>query len=264
MIHSKKLKLCLCLIILSIFIRGCGMKKEESSKDKQIKENFNKTLSLYPTKNLEDFYDKEGFRDEDFEKGDKGTWIIYSEMVIEPKGKNMETRGMVLYINRNTRTTKGNFIVNEITDDNDGRPIDNKKKYPVKMEHNKIIPTKPLPNDKLKKEIENFKFFVQYGDFKDINDYKDGDISYNPNVPSYSAKYQLSNDDYNVKQLRKRYNIPTNKAPKLLLKGDGDLKGSSIGSKNLEFTFVENKEENIYFTDSVQYTPSEDTRYESN
>ncbi|HDB8300164.1 TPA: tandem-type lipoprotein [Staphylococcus aureus] len=257
MIHSKKLKLCLCLIILSIFIGGCGMKKEESSKDKQIKENFNKTLSLYPTKNLEDFYDKEGFRDEEFEKGDKGTWIIYSEMVIEPKGKNMETRGMVLYINRNTRTTKGNFIVNEITDDNDGRPIDNKKKYPVKMEHNKIIPTKPLPNDKLKKEIENFKFFVQYGNFKDINDYKDGDISYNPNVPSYSAKYQLNNDDYNVQQLRKRYDIPTKQAPKLLLKGDGDLKGSSIGSKNLEFTFVENKEENIYFTDSVQYTPSE-------
>ncbi|HCD5563459.1 TPA: tandem-type lipoprotein, partial [Staphylococcus aureus] len=256
--------LCLCLIILSIFIGGCGMKKEESSKDKQIKENFNKTLSLYPTKNLEDFYDKEGFRDEEFEKGDKGTWIIYSEMVIEPKGKNMETRGMVLYINRNTRTTKGNFIVNEITDDNDGRPIDNKKKYPVKMEHNKIIPTKPLPNDKLKKEIENFKFFVQYGNFKDINDYKDGDISYNPNVPSYSAKYQLNNDDYNVQQLRKRYDIPTKQAPKLLLKGDGDLKGSSIGSKNLEFTFVENKEENIYFTDSVQYTPSEDTRYESN
>ncbi|WP_262374771.1 tandem-type lipoprotein, partial [Staphylococcus aureus] len=29
----------------------------------------------YPTKNLEDFYDKEGFRDEEFEKGDKGTWI---------------------------------------------------------------------------------------------------------------------------------------------------------------------------------------------
>ncbi|HDG5437653.1 TPA: tandem-type lipoprotein [Staphylococcus aureus] len=257
MLHSKRLKLCLCLMILSVFISACGMKKEESSKDKQIKENFNKTLSLYPTKNLEDFYDKEGFRDEEFEKGDKGTWIIYSEMVIEPKGKNMETRGMVLYINRNTRTTKGNFIVNEITDDNDGRPIDNKKKYPVKMEHNKIIPTKPLPNDKLKKEIENFKFFVQYGNFKDINDYKDGDISYNPNVPSYSAKYQLNNDDYNVQQLRKRYDIPTKQAPKLLLKGDGDLKGSSVGSRSLEFTFVENKEENIFFTDSVEFTPSE-------
>ncbi|MBR9168453.1 tandem-type lipoprotein, partial [Staphylococcus aureus] len=127
----------------------------------------------------------------------------------------------------------------------------------VKMEHNKIIPTKPITDDKLKKEIENFKFFVQYGNFKDFKDYKDGDISYNPNVPSYSANYQLSNNDYNVKQLRKRYNIPTNKAPKLLLKGDGDLKGSSVGSRSLEFTFVENKEENIFFTDSVQFTPSE-------
>ncbi|HCZ3289504.1 TPA: tandem-type lipoprotein [Staphylococcus aureus] len=264
MIHSKRLKLCLCLIILSVFIGACGMKKEESSKDKQIKENFNKILSLYPTKNLEDFYDKEGFRDEEFEKGDKGTWIIHSKMIIETNNSNMESRGMVLYINRNTRTTKGNFVVREITEDSKGYSHSKDTKYPVKMEHNRIIPTKPIADDKIRKEIENFKFFVQYGDFKDINDYKDGDISYNPNVPSYSAKYQLSNDDYNVKQLRKRYNIPTNKAPKLLLKGDGDLKGSSVGSKNLEFTFVENKEENIYFTDSVQYTPSEDTSYESN
>ena len=60
-------------------------------------------------------------------------------------------------------------------------------------------------------------------------------------MPSYSAKYQLNNDDYNVQQLRKRYNIPTKQAPELKLKGDGDLKGSSVGSKSLEFTFVENK-----------------------
>ncbi|HDE3787835.1 TPA: tandem-type lipoprotein [Staphylococcus aureus] len=257
MIHSKRLKLCLCLIILSVFIGACGMKKEESSKDKQIKENFTKTLSLYPTKNLEDFYDKEGFRDQEFEKGDKGNWIVDSEMVIELKDKKMESRSMVLYINRNTRTTKGNFIVRELWEDSKGYAQSKDTKYPVKMEHNRIIPTKPIADDKLRKEIENFKFFVQYGDFKDINDYKDGDISYNPNVPSYSAKYQLKNDDYNVKQLRKRYNIPTNKAPKLLLKGDGDLKGSSIGSKNLEFTFVENKEENIYFSDSINFKPTE-------
>ena len=72
------------------------------------------------------------------------------------------------------------------------------------------------------------------------------DISYNPNVPSYSAKYQLNNNDYNVEQLRKRYDIPTNQAPKLLLKGTGYLKGSSVGYKHLEFTFVENKKK-IYF-----------------
>ncbi|API80392.1 hypothetical protein A7971_12280 [Staphylococcus argenteus] len=252
MIHSRKLRLWLYLVLLAVFISACGMKEE-----KQIKETFNKTLSLYPTKNLEDFYDKEGFRDQEFEKGDKGTWIIHSKMIIETNGKNMESRGMVLYINRNTRTTKGNFVVRKITEDSKGYTDSKDKKYPVKMEKNRIIPMKPIQDEKLRKEIEDFKFFVQYGNFKDINDYKDGDISYNPNVPSYSAKYQLRNDDYNVQQLRKRYNIPSNKAPKLLLKGDGDLKGSSVGSKNLEFTFVENKEENIYFTDSVEFVPTE-------
>lgn len=86
---------------------------------------------------------------------------------------------------------------------------------------------------KNKKEIESFKFFAQYGNFKDLKNYKDGDISYNPEVPSYSVKYQLTNDDYNVKQLRKRYNIPTNKASELLLKGSGNLDGSSVGYKKL-------------------------------
>ncbi|EOA8378252.1 tandem-type lipoprotein [Staphylococcus aureus] len=264
MMHSKKLMLGICLVLLIILIVGYVIMTKINSRSAQIKDTFNQTLKLYPTKNLEDFYDKEGFRDQEFEKGDKGNWIVDSEMVIELKDKKMESRSMVLYINRNTRTTKGNFIVRELWEDSKGYAQSKDTKYPVKMEHNRIIPTKPIADDKLRKEIENFKFFVQYGDFKDINDYKDGDISYNPNVPSYSAKYQLKNDDYNVKQLRKRYNIPTNKAPKLLIKGDGDLKGSSVGSKNLEFTFVENKEENIYFTDSVQYTSSEDTSYESN
>ncbi|MDA3720516.1 Csa1 family protein, partial [Staphylococcus aureus] len=74
----------------------------------------------------------------------------------------------------------------------------------------------------------------------------------------YSAKYQLTNDDYNVKELHKRYDIPTNNAPKLLLKGTGNLKGSSVGYKKIEFTFLENKNENIYFTDSLHLEPSED------
>ena len=38
-------------------------------------------------------------------KRDKGTWIINSE-----KGQAMKSRGMVLYINRNTRKTTGHFI----------------------------------------------------------------------------------------------------------------------------------------------------------
>ncbi|WP_031790513.1 tandem-type lipoprotein [Staphylococcus aureus] len=239
-------------LIISIFA-GCGTGKEA-----EIKKSFEKTLSMYPIKNLEDLYDKEGYRDDQFDKNDKGTWIVRSSMSIQSNGKDMNIKGMVLYMNRNTRTTNGYYYVDVIEREDKGIHRDNEKRYPVKMVDNKIIPTKEIKDEKIKKEIENFKFFVQYGDFKDLSKYKDGDISYNPEVPSYSAKYQLTNDDYNVKQLRKRYNIPTNKAPKLLLKGTGNLKGSSIGYKKIGFTFVEKKGENIYFSDGLHFNPSED------
>ena len=123
-------------------------------------------MSLYPTKNLEDFYDKEGFRDEEFEKGDKGTWIIHSKMIIETNGRNMESRGMVLYINRNTRTTKGNFVIREITEDSKGYSDSKDKKYPVKMENNRIVPMKPIHDEKLRKEIEDFKFLYNMATLK--------------------------------------------------------------------------------------------------
>lgn len=49
-----------------------------------------------------------------------------------------------------------------------------------------------------------------------------------------------------------------NKNQSYLLKGTGDLKGSSIGSKDIEFTFIEKPKENIYFSDSMNFMPSED------
>lgn len=70
---------------------------------------------------------KEGYRDEEFEKEDKGTWIINSEMNIQKKGQAMKSRGMVLYMNRNTRKTTGHFYTNIITEDKKGR-VHNKEK----------------------------------------------------------------------------------------------------------------------------------------
>ncbi|EOD8631678.1 tandem-type lipoprotein [Staphylococcus aureus] len=250
----NKLVLGISLLFLVISITaGCGMGKEA-----EIKKSFEKTLSMYPIKNLEDLYDKEGYRDDQFDKNDKGTWIVNSQMAIQNKGEALKIKGMLLKIDRNTRSAKGFYYTNEIKTEKYEVAQDNQKKYPVKMINNKFIPTKGIKDENIKKEIENFKFFAQYGSFKDLSKYKDGDISYNPEVPSYSAKYQLTNDDYNVKQLRKRYKIPTNKAPKLLLKGSGDLKGSSVGYKDIEFTFVEKKGENTFFTDSLHLEPSED------
>ncbi|HCG2621261.1 TPA: tandem-type lipoprotein [Staphylococcus aureus] len=250
----NKLMLGISFLFLVISITaGCGMGKEA-----EIKKSFEKTLSMYPIKNLEDLYDKEGYRDDQFDKKDKGTWIINSEMATQNKGEALKINGMLLKINRNTRSAKGFYYTNEIKTEKYEVAQDNQKKYPVKMVDNKIIPTKDIKDEKIKKEIENFKFFAQYGNFKDLSKYKDGDISYNPEVPSYLAKYQLTNDDYNVKQLRKRYDIPTNNAPKLLLKGTGNLKGSSVGYKDIEFTFVEKKGENVHFSDSLHLEPSED------
>ncbi|WRM55340.1 tandem-type lipoprotein [Staphylococcus aureus] len=259
--YLKRVVLYIIVMVLSVFIIGCDKssdtseKPKEDSKEAQIKKSFAKTLDMYPTENLEDFYDKEGYRDGEFKKDDKGTWLIRSEIVKQPKGKVMKTRGMQLYINRNTKTAKGFFVLKEISENNNRVNKDKEEKYEVKMVGNKIIPTEQINDEKIK-EIENFKFFVQYGNFKNFEKYNNGEFSYNPEAPIYSAKYQLHNDDYNVRQLRKRYDISTKETPKLLLKGGGDLKNSSVGQNDIEFTFVERKGENIYFNDSVEFIPS--------
>ena len=118
--HSKKLLLCVSFLLMTIFIGGCGFMNKDDSKETEIKKSFNKTLSMYPIKNLEDLYDKEGYRDEEFDKDDKGTWTLYSEMAIQRKGDDLVTRGMILKVNRNIRTSKGNYIINKISTDSKG------------------------------------------------------------------------------------------------------------------------------------------------
>ncbi|HCY4826107.1 TPA: Csa1 family protein, partial [Staphylococcus aureus] len=110
MIQSKKLTLGICLVLLIILIVGYVIMTKTNGRNAQIKDTFNQTLKLYPTKNLDDFYDKEGFRDQEFDKGDKGTWIISSEMNIQLKGESLKSRGMILYMNRNTKRTTGYFF----------------------------------------------------------------------------------------------------------------------------------------------------------
>ncbi|CAA3899548.1 putative lipoprotein [Staphylococcus aureus] len=111
--YLKRLVLYIVIMVMSVFIIGCDKssdtaeKSKEDSKETQIKKSFAKTLDIYPIKNLEDLYDKEGYRDGEFKKDDKGTWLIRSEMKIQLKGENLESRGAVLEINRNTRTAKG-------------------------------------------------------------------------------------------------------------------------------------------------------------
>ncbi|WP_301554185.1 tandem-type lipoprotein Lpl4, partial [Staphylococcus aureus] len=209
--YLKRLVLYIVIMVMSVFIIGCDKssdtaeKSKEDSKETQIKKSFAKTLDMYSIKNLEELYDKEGYRDGEFEKGDKGMWK-------SNKPGELSNEGMVLYLDRNTRTAKGYYFVRTFYRKD---KLPDRKNYKVEMKNNKIILLDKVEDKKLKQKIENFKFFSQYANLKELKNYSNGDVSINENVPSYDVKYKMSNKDENVKQLRSRYNIPTDKSPVL-------------------------------------------------
>lgn len=64
------------------------------------------------------------------------------------------------------------------------------KKYRVEFKNNKIVLLDKVEDENIKQKIENFKFFGQYADFKDLKNYKNGRISSNLNVPYYGSRVQ--------------------------------------------------------------------------
>ncbi|HII0803164.1 TPA: tandem-type lipoprotein [Staphylococcus aureus] len=258
--YLKKLALFISVIILGIFIIGCDSssdtaeKAKEDSKEEQIKKSFAKTLDMYPIKNLEDLYDKEGYRDGEFKKGDKGTWTLLTSFSKSNKPGEIDDEGMVLYLNRNTKKATGYYFVNKIYDDISKNQ--NEKKYRVELKNNKIILLDNVEDEKLKQKIENFKFFSQYADFKDLKNYQDGSITTNENVPYYEAEYKRNNSDENVKKLREKYPITTKQSPILKLHIDGDIKGSSVGYKQIEYTFSKEKDDETFMSDFLNFGPS--------
>ena len=261
--RAKKLMLLISLVMLTIFIDGCGMMNKDDNKEtnktlnkeEQIKQKFSQTLDMYPIKNLEDLYDKEGFRDEEFDKDDKGMWVLRSELATKKIGQNLRSEGMTIYLDRNKKQATGYYFINEYKEDSKGMK-NQKEKIPVEIKNNQILIKSPVNDKKLKKKIEDFKFFSQYASFKDLNRYKNSDISYNPNEPSYDIQYNLDGNDENVKKLHKIYGIPVKYSPTLNMKIVGDLNKSSVGYKKLEYVFIRNQDKEIVFDDYLDYQPS--------
>ena len=106
-------------MILMFAIAGCGKGNEtkEGSKETQIKKSFAKTLDMYPIKNLEDLYDKEGYRDDEFKKGDKGTWTLLTSFAKSKKPGEIDDEGMVLFLNRNTKKATGYYYTSKVHDE---------------------------------------------------------------------------------------------------------------------------------------------------
>nr|WP_031899347.1 tandem-type lipoprotein [Staphylococcus aureus] len=261
--YIKKIALYMSVLLLIIFIGGCGNMKEEQkkeantnktdSKEEKIKKSFAKTLDMYPIKNLEELYDKEGYRDGEFEKGDKGMWTIYTDFAKSNKPGELSNEGMVLYLDRNTRTAKGYYFVRTFYRKD---KLPDRKNYKVEMKNNKIILLDKVEDKNLKKRIENFKFFGQYANLKELKNYKNGRISSNENVPYYEAEYKRNNSDGNVKKLREKYPITTKQSPILKLHIDGDIKGSSVGYKQIEYTFSKEKDDETFMSDFLNFGPS--------
>ena len=68
------------ILVISI-TAGCGIGKEA-----EIKKSFEKTLSMYAIKNLEDLYDKEGYRDDQFDKMIKAHGLLILKWLFNLKG----------------------------------------------------------------------------------------------------------------------------------------------------------------------------------
>lgn len=201
--YLKKVALYVSILILIVIVAGCGKsdKTKEDSKETQIKNSFAKTLDMYPIKNLEDLYDKEGYRDGEFKKGDKGTWTLLTSFAKSNKPGEIDDEGMVLFLNRNIKKATGYYYTSKVHDEFNEK--EHQKKYHVELKNNKIVLLDNVEDEKLKQKIENFKFLSQYADFKDLKNYQVESITTNENVPSYEAEFKLNNSNENVKNLEK-------------------------------------------------------------
>lgn len=78
---------------------------------------------------------------------------------------------------------------------------------------------------------------IQSGDLTSILNSNDLKVTHDPTTDYYNLSGKLSNDNPNVKQLKRRYNIPKNASTKVELKGMSDLKGNNHQDQKLYFIF---------------------------
>ncbi len=64
---------------------------------------------------------------------------------------------------------------------------------------------------------------------------------------------KLSNDNPNVKQLKRRYNIPSNASTKVELKGMSRLKGNNHQDQKFYFYFLDPGKNQIIYKESLTY-----------
>ncbi|MGV2928230.1 tandem-type lipoprotein [Macrococcus capreoli] len=253
-------KLMIMGVMTTMIISGCSSdsnqkEKGESDIEKKVEQHFEKHLSVYPTKNIEDFYDKEGFRDDQFEKNDKGMWVLISDITYPNKmTKEDQVEGVALYIYRNTRTIKGYYYEYNI----EKFAEQNEKRYPLTVKNNQFVLLRDAP-EKVKDTVNKFRFLIQDEKIGDLSKYEKLDFNYNANVPYYSSEYQLKSEHSVNKWIQNHYHIMKGDAI-LEVKGSGDLSGNSIGFVHINVNYNTKPNEPIkMLKESISYQPTKES-----
>lgn len=251
---KKLLKIVLifgCLFSL-ISISRCN-KLTTLGHDKQIKENINNSLKVYPTKDLENFYDIDGYKSSDFDKNDKGVWVF--DTSINKKSKNtLHSEGAILFINRNKSESTGHYYIRNFKDQGQ----DTVKKYPIKLKGNRIYPINDKINESVKNKIKRFRFLIQYTDINDSIKDKKGKLYYNYNTHTFKGRYTLNGKDQLLKEIIKKYNL-TSKQADLLIKGPQKPNTKGISDKGIQISINKHK---YYLSDYIIYKPDKENKDE--
>ncbi|UWF57057.1 tandem-type lipoprotein [Staphylococcus hyicus] len=240
------------LMMLIGLLTSCGMSTRE-----KIESGLKEPLSVYPTKNLEDFYDKEGYRDSNFSKDDKGVWSIFTSIERQNDEGKLRSEGVILFIDRNTKSSDGYYYVENESKD---KRKNFKKKYFITMKNNELILKDKNVNEDIKKKVNKFKFFVQFGNLNNLNRNETRNETYNSQAPNYSISYHLNPSDDNLKQIQKHFGVKIGRKPRLEIYGDGNFKSDTFNSNTIEYAFDDDAEG--YLSSSVAYRAKKSLNYE--
>lgn len=247
-----KFKIIILLGIACLFLTSCNFTTRQ-----KIESGLKEPFSVYPTKNLEDFYDKEGYRDSNFSKDDKGIWTVISAISTRNEEGILRMEGVKLYIDRNTRKSEGYYFIDNSSKD---ERKNDEKEYPLIMKNNQLILKDKNVDEDIKRKVKDFKFFVQFGNLSNLDQYKEKDASYNFLAPNYLISYDLNKNDANLKEIQELYGIKAGENPELNIYGDGDFKSDAIDTNTI--TYQLNGKVGRFYNSIVSYKPKRGITYE--
>ncbi|NJH99773.1 Csa1 family protein, partial [Staphylococcus hyicus] len=143
----KKIIIIAGLMMTIGLLSSCGMSTRE-----KIESGLKEPLSVYPTKNLEDFYDKEGYRDSNFSKDDKGVWSIFTSIERQNDEGKLRSEGVILFIDRNNRLSDGCYYVDN---ESKGERKNVEKEYPLIMKNNQLILKDKNVDEDIKRKVKD-------------------------------------------------------------------------------------------------------------